>query len=30
VVVPHNSSFVKKILFGLPMLEDIVAQLHGA
>jgi len=29
VVVPHNPSFVKKILFGLAVLEDIVAQLHG-
>jgi predicted ATPase len=30
VVVPHNPSFVKKILFGLSMLENIVAQLHGS
>lgn len=27
VVVPHNPSFVKKILFGLAALESIVAQL---
>lgn len=29
VVVPHNTSFVKKILFGLASLESIVAQLRG-
>lgn len=29
VVVPHNPSFVKKILFGLSMLQDIVAQLRS-
>jgi predicted ATPase len=29
VVVPHNPSFVKKILFGLVALESIVAQLRG-
>ena len=28
VVVPHNPSFVKKIMFGLAMLESIVAQLR--
>jgi predicted ATPase len=28
VVVPHNASFVKKILFGLAALESIVAQLR--
>ena len=28
-IVPHNPSFVKKILFGLSMLESIVAQLQG-
>ena len=30
VIVPHNPSFVKKILFGLSALESIVAQLHGS
>lgn len=30
VVVPHNPSFVKKILFGLAALESIVAQLATA
>jgi predicted ATPase len=29
VVVPHNTSFVKKILFGLAALESIVAQLRS-
>ncbi|MEO8178892.1 MAG: AAA family ATPase [Deltaproteobacteria bacterium] len=29
VIVPHNPSFVKKILLGLSMLESIVAQLQG-
>jgi hypothetical protein len=29
MVVPHNPSFVKKILFGLSMLESIVGQLQG-
>jgi predicted ATPase len=28
VVVPHNPSFVKKILFGLAALESLVAQLR--
>jgi predicted ATPase len=28
VVVPHNPSFVKKIMFGLAALESIVAQLR--
>lgn len=28
VVVPHNPSFVKKIMFGLAALESIVAQLQ--
>lgn len=28
VVVPHNASFVKKILFGLAALESMVAQLR--
>lgn len=28
VVVPHNASFMKKILFGLASLESIVAQLR--
>lgn len=28
VVVPHNTSFVKKIMFGLAALESLVAQLH--
>jgi hypothetical protein len=28
MVVPHNPSFVKKIMFGLAMLESIVAQLR--
>lgn len=28
VVVPHNASFVKKIMFGLAALESIVAQLR--
>ncbi len=28
VVVPHNPSFVKKIMFGLASLESIVAQLR--
>jgi hypothetical protein len=27
MVVPHNPSFVKKIMFGLAMLESMVAQL---
>lgn len=30
VVVPHNPSFVKKIMFGLAALESIVAQLRRA
>lgn len=30
VIVPHNPSFVKKILFGLAALESIVAQLRRA
>lgn len=30
VVVPHNPSFVKKIMFGLAALESIVAQLADA
>ncbi len=30
VVVPHNASFVKKIMFGLAALESIVAQLRCA
>lgn len=29
VIVPHNPSFVKKILFGLAALESIVAQLRS-
>lgn len=29
-LVPHNPSFVKKIMFGLAALESIVAQLHTA
>jgi predicted ATPase len=29
VVVPHHPSFMKKISFGLAMLEKIVAQLQG-
>ena len=29
VVVPHNPSFVKKIMFGLAALESIVAQLRS-
>jgi len=28
IVVPHNPSFVKKIMFGLAALESIVAQLR--
>lgn len=28
VVVPHNASFVKKIMFGLAALESLVAQLR--
>ncbi len=28
VVVPHDASFVKKIMFGLAALESLVAQLH--
>ncbi|HEX7477561.1 MAG TPA: AAA family ATPase [Polyangiales bacterium] len=28
VVVPHNASFVKKIMFGLALLESMVAQLR--
>lgn len=28
VVVPHNPSFVKKIMFGLALLESMVAQLR--
>lgn len=28
VIVPHNASFMKKILFGLAALESIVAQLR--
>jgi hypothetical protein len=28
IVVPHNPSFMKKILFGLAALESIVAQLR--
>lgn len=28
LVVPHNPSFMKKILFGLAMLESVVAQLR--
>jgi|SRR5690606_28499479 len=30
VVVPHNPSFVKKIMFGLAALESIVAQLRNS
>lgn len=30
VIVPHNPSFVKKIMFGLAALESIVAQLRRA
>lgn len=30
VVVPHNPSFVKKIMLGLATLESIVAQIRGA
>lgn len=29
IVVPHNPSFIKKIMFGLAALESIVAQLRG-
>jgi len=29
VVVPHNSSFVKKILSGLAALESIVSELRS-
>lgn len=28
-VVPHHPSFVKKILLGLALLDNLVAQLHG-
>jgi hypothetical protein len=28
VVVPHNPSFVKKIMVGLALLESMVAQLQ--
>lgn len=29
VLVPHNTSFVRKILFGLSSIESLVSQLHA-